>query len=157
MVILQLAKITFFAYHHKSLLNIFLEVITTMNSAPSRRERRESKFYFLAEQGKTECNEFYLFKSEEKNLKKQHGFDVVRHGTDTKKELRSTVSWENAFKHGIPLIVFNYCIGIIETFPKSAIENWAQELFVIAARANFEKGLDVSKILSGRAQTTHNE
>lgn len=110
-----------------------------MNTTPSRREKRESKFYFLAEKGKMLCDDFSLFKSEEENLESKHGFDVTRHGTDLKKDLPSTVSWEKAFKKGIPLIVINYCIGGIETFPKSAIENWAQELFVIAARANYEK------------------
>ena len=116
-----------------------------MNTTPSRREKRESKFYHLAEQGKMESNDFPLFKSEEKNLTSKHGLDVIRHGTDLKKQLPSTVSWEKAFKNGIPLIVINYCTGVIETFPKSAIENWAQELYVIAARANYEKSVESGK------------
>lgn len=111
-----------------------------MYTEPSRREKRESKFYFLAEQGYMLSKDFSLFKSEEKSLKKQHGFDVVRFGDNLKKELPSVVSWEKAFKDGIPLIVVNYCLGIIDTFPKSAIENWAQELFVIASRANYKSG-----------------
>lgn len=119
-----------------------------MNTTPSRRERRESRFYHLAEQGKMESiNDFLLFKSEEKNLTSKHGLDVIRHGSNTKKQLPSTVSWENAFKNGIPLLVMNYCTGVIGTFPKSAIENWAQELYVIAARARHEKGEDVEKLL----------
>lgn len=128
-----------------------------MHITPSRREKRESKLYSLAEQGKLESNDFRLFKSEEKNLKIKHGFDVIRFGTDLRKDLPSNISWKEAFKKGIPLIVINYCTGIIETFPKSSIENWAQELFVIAVRANFEKGLDVNKILFGAAQATDNE
>lgn len=126
-----------------------------MHITPSRREKRESKLYSLAEQGKLESNDFRLFKSEEKNLKIKHGFDVVRFGTDLRKDLPSNISWEKAFKNGIPLIVINYCTGIIETFPKSSIENWAQELFVIAARANYEKGKDISKQLLGMAQTNN--
>ena len=114
-----------------------------MNTAPSRREKRESKFYCLAEQGKMESNkDFSLYKSEEKSLKKaENGFNVIRHGTDLKKELPATVSWQEAFKNGIPLVVLDYCIGVIDTFPHSQINSWAQELFVIAARANYEKGL----------------
>lgn len=107
-----------------------------MHHAPSRREKREAKFYFLAEQGYFKA-EPLLYISEERNLKK-HGFEVVRNGDNKKESLPSKVSWENAFKNGIPLIVSNYINGIIQTYPESAIINWAQELYVIAARANHE-------------------
>ena len=128
-----------------------------MHTAPSRREKREFKFLYLAERGEMLCNAFSLYKSEEKTLKDKHGFYVVRHGDNLKGELPSTVSWENPFKGGIPLVVNNYCTGFIDTFPKSAIKNWAQELFVIAARANFEKNHKDGKKLSGMAQSTSNE
>jgi len=118
-----------------------------MHTAPSRRERRESKFHYLAEQGEMLCDSFSLYKSEEKDLRDKHGFYVVRHGDNLKSDLPSTVSWANPFKGGIPLIVFDYCIGVIDTFPKSYIQNWAQELFVTAARAKYEKGEDVDKLL----------
>ena len=122
-----------------------------MNATSSRREKREVKFYFLAEQGKMLCNEFTLFKSEERTLRDKCGFDVTRYGTELRRELPSVVSWEKAFKDGIPLIVVNYCIGMIETFPKSAVENWAQELFVIAARAIYQKNPNDGKQLLGMA------
>lgn len=112
-----------------------------MQVTPSRREKREAKFYFLAEQGKMECNDVSLFKSEESSLRnRKNGFYVVRHGADEKKSLPSTVSWKEAFnKSGMPLIVFEYIKGKINIFPKSGIVTWAQELYVIAARANYEK------------------
>lgn len=128
-----------------------------MNATSSRREKREAKFYFLAEQGKMLCNEFTLFKSEERTLRDKCGFDVTRYGTELRRELRSVVSWEKAFKNGIPLLVINYCTGTIETFPKSAIESWAQELFVIAARAIYQKDPKAGKQLLGLAQATGNE
>lgn len=109
-----------------------------MHHTPSRKEKRESKFYLLAEQGKFET-ETSLFICEERNLKKS-GFEVVRNGDNKKESLPSKVSWENPFKNGIPLIVSNYINGIIQTFPEASIKNWAQELYVIAARANHDKG-----------------
>ena len=116
-----------------------------MYTSPSRREKRESRFHYLAEQGEMTCDSFSLFKSEEKDLSNKHGFTVVRHGDDLKNQLPSTVSWKNPFKNGIPLVVYDYCIGVIDTFPISHIQNWAQELFVIAARAKYEKGLKDGK------------
>ena len=109
-----------------------------MQHTPSRREKREIKFYYFAEKGHMFCSDVFLFKGEAKNLVNRHGFTVTRFGENDKKSLPSTVSWDDAFKNGIPLIVQNYICGTIETFPKLAIENWAQELYVIAARANFK-------------------
>ena len=111
-----------------------------MKNAPSRRQKRLSRFYYLAEKGYMVSNDFYLFKSEESNLRNNYGFNVTRYGTDLTKELPSSVSWEEPFQNEIPLIVIDYCMGRTNTFPKSAIENLAQELFVIATRANYEKG-----------------
>ena len=110
-----------------------------MHSAPSRREKRESKCLYLAEQGFMTCDCFSLYKSEAKSLRERDGLDVCRHGIYTKKELPSTISWNEAFKDGTPLDVSNYITGIADIFPKWAIKNWAQELYVIAARVNFEK------------------
>ena len=109
-----------------------------MQHTPSRREKREMKFYYLAEKGYMSCRDIFLFKGEASNLVK-HGFTVTRLGGNDRKSLPSTVSWDNSFKNGIPLIVQNYIHGIIETFPKLAVENWAQELYVIAARTNHQK------------------
>jgi len=154
-----MAKITFFVNHIKSLLTIFggafMHRDYSLDDGLSRREKREQKFLRRAKSGYFGADTV-LFLSEEKSLRKK-GFLPVRASSKKEGSSPAYVSWEGAFKNGIPLIVFNYCIGVIEGFPKSAVENWAQELYVIAVRANFEKGLDVSKILSGRAQTTHNE
>lgn len=110
-----------------------------MRHEASRRERRESKFYLHAEQGNMECK-VSLFKGEGKSLRKQGLVVCFPDNFNEKKASPSTVSWKDAFKTGKPLIVFNYINGTIKTFPKSAIENWAQELYVIAARANHLKG-----------------
>lgn len=110
-----------------------------MHRDPSRREKREYRFYYLAEQGRFEATPRpHLYTSEEKNLKKS-GFDTLRSGDNKKGALPTDVSWRNAFRDGIPPIVYSYIIGEIKTFPKT--ENWAQELYVIAARANYEKKL----------------
>ena len=106
-----------------------------MNNIPSRKEKREAKFVRMAEYGNFETT-VYLFKSEATNLKKQN-FAVVREGVDEKKSLPSTVSWKRAFGKSIPLSVKDYISGGIKTFPK--VSNWAEELFVIAARACFVK------------------
>ena len=110
-----------------------------MHSAPSRREKRDLKFLRLAEQGLMSSDDFSLYKSEERALRDKDGFDVCRHGLDIKKELPAVVSWGEAFKDGIPLVISNYISGDVDTFPKWALKNWAQELYVIAARVNFEK------------------
>lgn len=116
-----------------------------MHKEPSRREKREAKFYYLAEQGKFKAEpRLYLYKSEEKALKKD-GFNVSRIGDNKKEALPSEVSWEEAFKNGVTPFVRSYIIGAVKTFPKNL--NWAQELFVIAARANYVKDKSWPKTL----------
>ena len=105
---------------------------------PSRREQRDAKFLYLAERGKVSCNTFSLYKSEEKTLREKEGFDVERRGENIKKELPATISWGDAFKSGVPLVVRDYIYGRVDTFPKWKMKTWAQELYVIAARANYE-------------------
>ena len=115
-----------------------------MYNQPSRRERRESKFYLYAEQGNMETK-VSLFKGEGKTLRKQGLTVFFPDDFNERKASPSTVSWKDAFKTGIPLIVSNYVNGTIKTFPWSAIENWAQELYVIAARANHLKAQNKSE------------
>lgn len=110
-----------------------------MHHTPSRKEVREAKFYTLAEKGDLKCSNLYLFKREAGTLEKRDGFSVKRYGTDEKIALPSVVDWETPFKNGIPLVVLNYINGTIKTFPKTAIQNFAQELYVIAQRTNFKK------------------
>lgn len=109
-----------------------------MQRTPSRKEKRESKFYKVAENGNFFCT-VSLFHSEAKSLIKK-GFTVKRFGENEKKALLSEVSWENAFKNCVPLIVSEYVEGVIQSFPNATVENWAQELYVIAARARHNKG-----------------
>ena len=104
-----------------------------MQYVPSRREKREAKFIRTAEQGEFESS-VYLFKNEAVNLRKKN-FKVIRIGTDDKKSLPSVVSWEDAFNKGVPPAVAEYVVGKIQTFPK--VSNWAQELYVVAARARY--------------------
>lgn len=104
---------------------------------PSRKERREAKLYYLSEQGFFEASTT-LYRTEDKYLKKC-GFTVVRNEKNKKEAAPSKVSWENPFGGNIPPLVSDYVSGKIKTFPDSAIQNWAQELYVIAARVNFKK------------------
>ena len=127
-----------------------------MITSPSRSEKRESEFYFLAEQGMMTCKNFALYKSEEKNLRKK-GFHVERHGEDLKRKLPSTISWADAYGSTYPLLVLYYCTGKIDTFPWKAICNRAQEFFVVAARANFDKKKTDNSELFQMAQTTETE
>lgn len=105
----------------------------------SRREKREARFYLLAKQGITSCTDFCLYKHEEKTLIQKYGFDVIRHGNNSKIELPSTISWSNAFKDDFPLVVNYYIHGLINDFPYFEMKNLSQILYTIAARANFEK------------------
>ncbi len=106
-----------------------------MIDKPSRSVKREEQFYLLAGKGCFEYK-FSLFKSEAIKLIKQ-GFSVIRFGDNKKNSLPSTISCKNAFKNGIPPVVSSYIDGKNDFFPHVA--NWAQELYVIAARANNEK------------------
>ena len=115
-----------------------------MRNEPSRREKRESKFYLAAEKGNMECK-VSLFKGEGKSLRKKGLVVCFPDNFNEKKASPVVASWKDAFKTGIPLIVSNYIDGTIMTFPWSAIENWAQELYVIAARANHLKAQNKSE------------
>jgi len=111
----------------------------------SRREIREDKFLRRAKDGYYGSNTV-LFLSEEKSLRKK-GFLTIRSGLNKKGSAPSYVSWENPFKFGISNIIIRYCSGEIDTFPTSEIKNKAQELFVIATRANHDKGKCVTRLL----------
>ncbi len=107
-----------------------------MHNNPSRREIREQTILRMAEKG-TFSTILPLYGSEEKSLTK-NGFTVVRPTDNRNKPIASTVSWEDAFKNGIPPAVIDYIYGVIETFPR--VSNWAQEIHVIAARASRKNG-----------------
>lgn len=111
----------------------------------SRREIRERKFLRRAKAGNFGAD-IVLFLSEEKVLRKK-GFLTVRYSSSKKGSVPSHASWEDAFKNGVPAEVTSYITGQTGTFPKTS--NLAQELYVIASRANFQKGK--------KAQATGNE
>ncbi len=106
-----------------------------MQHEPTRREKRESKIICAAERGNFEA-EIPTYGSEAASLVKD-GLKVVRHGEKKNVSLPSTVSWKEAFRKGIPPIVSDYISGQIVTIPK--VSNWAQQLYMIAARANNQK------------------
>lgn len=103
----------------------------------SRRERRERKLVDTAENGNFKIK-VTLFKGEATKLT-EDGFSVTRHGDDEKRAVPSTVSFKNAFDSDseIPSDAKDYISGKTETFPD--LSNWAQELYVVAARVNYEK------------------
>ena len=96
----------------------------------SRREKLEAKFYELAEHGKFAIFNQPLYKSEIKRLKK-HGFNITP-AFESNKESPCTIDWTNPFPNGIPLMVHNYVLGIIQTFPRGL--NMAQELYTLASK-----------------------
>lgn len=107
-----------------------------MRSYPSRNEKREIRLYSAAEKGVLSIEQFILYPSEITKLEKQ-GFsvDTIKPYSNSSVLFTANVSWANAYGCTIPHIVHSYINRIIETFPKNSIENFAQELYVIAHRA----------------------
>ena len=102
----------------------------------SRREAREDRIIFLAEQGLF-STEFNLFKSENRKMVKD-GFQTTVFSENKKKAVPTLVSWENAFSGDPPPVVLSYIEGKTNTFPE--FDTWAQKLYIIAARAQHDKG-----------------
>ena len=102
----------------------------------SRRNRREARLVYIAEKGLFKAT-LHLFKSECRRMRKL-GFTVPAFTGNEKRAEAIEVSWEKAFSDGAPPVVLDYVYGVTNTFPKT--DNWAQELYVIAARAQFENG-----------------
>ena len=107
-----------------------------MRSYPSRTDKREIRLYTAAEKGELSIEQFVLYPSEITKLEKQ-GFNVsnIKPYSNSSVLFTATVSWSNAYGCAIPHIVHSYINRIIETFPKRSVNNFAQELFVIAHRA----------------------
>lgn len=113
-----------------------------MHCYPSRNEVRETKLYIAAEKGKFSLD-YVLYSSEMKKLEKD-GFHISNVKPFSNEGLYSvTIDWYRAFEdnvpYAIPHIVFAYTHGIVETFPKASVKNFAQELYVIAKRTYFKK------------------
>ena len=47
--------------------------------------------------------------------------------------------WDDPLGEGPPIQVLDYVEGITDIFPETSIKTLAQELYVIATRANYEK------------------
>ena len=107
-----------------------------MSGFPSRSEAREVKLYAAAENG-LYCLERQVLYSREIQHLRSCGFKVTVEGNfDVFKKLYyATIDWSRPYSDGIPHIVWSYIHHIIETYPKKAIHNFAQELFVIAQRS----------------------
>lgn len=108
-----------------------------MRSYPSRSKKRGIRLYIAAESGLYKLKDMILYPSEVKRLKKE-GFVVETIPYSTSKAnnmVIATVDWSHPYSDGVPAIVSSYINGIIETYPKNAVNSFAQELFVIAQRA----------------------
>ena len=111
-----------------------------MYNYPSRSEKRQQRFYSAAEKGWNYLTGQILYLSEIKKLEKDGFVMVDMQIFDHKRKLYScTVSWVNAYKKGIPTAVLNYIYHVIEAYPKSLVNSFAQELFVISERVNAKK------------------
>lgn len=108
-------------------------------SFPSRNDKRLNKLILAAEKGCMSLKSEKLYGSEMKRLIKKDGFEISSTPSSIPNLSDSTISWENAFSGGIPLIVNKYITGVIETYPKSHITTLAQELFVTASRVRNKK------------------
>ena len=119
---------------------ISFEEAITIFCYPTRAERRQVQLYAAAEKREFSIKNMILYPREIARLKKE-GFAVyyVRPFEDSKDLFLATVEWANAYGPAIPHIVYSYITGIIETKPKKHIENFAQELYVIAHKAQLKK------------------
>ena len=103
---------------------------------PSRSDKRDALLYSQAENGSF----FYvdrLYLSEIKKLRNLGFFVSVKSIFDDSRKLyTATISWENAYNNSIPHLVYAYTTKIIDTFPRSQVSSFAQELYVFAKRAS---------------------
>lgn len=111
-----------------------------MNHYPSRSERRQIILYTTAERGNLSVERMLLYLSEIRKLQRE-GFSILNiEPSKVSNGLFSvTVDWSHAYGDDIPHIVYSYIHNIIETYPKSFVNTFAQELYVIAHRVNAKK------------------
>lgn len=97
-----------------------------------------------AKEGKFEAvTPFKLYPSENRKFARQCNLKVEP-TRKTKNAAYSKMNWENPCWNdpcgeGPPLEVFDYIEGHTSVFPKISITTLAQELYTIAARANYDK------------------
>ena len=109
-----------------------------MQEFSSRSEKRLTKLYKAAESGQMFLDSELLYSSEIKRYHRQ-GF-VVSHKPSSISNLHSSeISWSHAFRDNIPHVVYTYITGGIDTYPQSQIKTFAQQLYVIAARAIYSQ------------------
>lgn len=108
----------------------------------SRSKDREKHLKKAANNGKMSARLRGLYISEVKGLQKKHGLTISEQEkklVGNKKLYDVVVGWDNAYNNGIPSIVLDYTIGVIETYPENLVTSFAQELWIIAKRANRKK------------------
>ena len=105
-----------------------------MQNFPSRRDKRLNRLFYRAEHGFFSSEEI-LYPTEAKKLVNQ-GFNVLLL-KDFNRDLNLgiyIISWDEAYECKIPLEVFDYICGIINTCPENHIKTLAQRLYVISKR-----------------------
>ena len=108
-----------------------------MHSYSSRADRRQVELYSSAEKGEFLIENMILYPREITKLEKD-GFKVhtIKPYSNTKDLFTATVEWANAYGPSIPHMVYSYIHGIIETYPKTFVNSFAQELIMIAHKAS---------------------
>lgn len=111
-----------------------------MTSYPSRSEKRQVKLYSAAEKGEFSLENIILYPGEIRKLRND-GFTVyvIKPFPSHKKLYVTNIEWSGAYGPAIPHIVYSYIHGVIETYPKSSVDKFARELFIIAHRACLKK------------------
>ena len=101
----------------------------------NRSESRNSHLYKKASKGFLNTR-IMVYPSEMTNLEKE-GFRIYDVKPSKKKAglYHVTVDWSLAFGLAIPHIIHSYIIGIVEACPQKHINNFAQELYVIAKKS----------------------
>ena len=110
-----------------------------MQTFPSRSEKRLTNLYSAAESGCMSLERELLYGSEIRRYRKQ-GFVVSHDESPSRPNLyNSEIDWSHAFGDSVPYSVCSYITGRISTYPKSSVKSFAQELYVIAARAIYSQ------------------
>lgn len=95
------------------------------------------KLYTEAEKGYKSSKDIAFLREIKILRNPENDFEVVRESFHKKyKGMHNVIiSYANAYKDGIPLIVLAYISGEINFYPTAFIDTFAKELFVIAEKA----------------------
>lgn len=104
----------------------------------TRADERYNTLHSVAKKGQKKFEGLVVYPSEIKILKKD-GFILENKEVFNEKLhlFKITVSWSEAFGFTIPPIVYSYIIGSNNNFPKTACDNLAKKLYVIASRKSY--------------------